>query len=338
MRLNRELLYKRHRLSHQQIDDFLGEKESRNYLSEKLEQFAQVKEFLAVAKEFSALGIRFIPLKGPLLSYRIYNDATYRQYNDLDFLIEIFSVENAIEVLKKRGYVPTVYDLPTEDCKRKLLYRHMNEILLYNPDTEIGIDLHWELFTGGRFVNKQLLQQIIDKNQVRIVFQGQQFNAFSVELELLYLIIHGGLHTWRRLKWLVDIKSFLQRVEFNDVIFIILTKKLGAHRLVSLCNELLKIYFPGTRLFPVLTTASRQSVNFCQYSINMEKDEQKQSVAEYLKIVWNNFRAFPGIRYKASIIKQILFASDLAANKWMPCSTFLYYLVSPFWKIRRGFR
>ena len=137
---------------------------------------------------------------------------------------------------------------------------------------------------------------------------------------------------------MIDIKDFLQRTEFDEAIFTSLTKKLNAHRLVSLCNELLKIYFPGTRLFPVLITTSRQSVNFCLYSINMEKDELKQSIDEYLKIVWNNFRAFSGIRYKVSMVKQFFFASDLAANKWMPCSTLLYYLVSPFWKIRRGFR
>lgn len=338
MNLNRELLHNRHRLSHQQIDDLLGEKESRNYISEKLEQFVQLKEFMAVAEEFFASGIEFIPLKGPLLSYRIYNDATYRRYNDLDFLIEIPFLENALAVLKKRGYLTPVYDLPTDECRRKLLYRHMNEILLYNPEKEIGIDLHWQLFTGGEFVKKLSLKQIIDANRVKIVFHGVQFNTFSIEFELLYLIIHGGLHAWRRLKWLVDIKDLIQNLDFDETLFINLTKKMNAQHLVSLCNELLKIYFPGTRLLPCFENPSRHSVNFSLYSIKLETDDQTRSVSEFLKTFWNNFRAFPGISYKTSMLKRFLFASDLAANKSMPCSNFLYYLVSPFWKIRRGLR
>lgn len=336
--LNREILYNRHRLSHQQIDDFLGEKESRNYIAEKLEQLVQLKEFLGIAEAFTASGIEFIPLKGALLSYRIFNDATYRRYNDLDFLIGIPSIENAVEVLKKRGYHTPVYDLPADECRREMLYQHMNEILLYNPEKDIGVDLHWELFTGGKFIKPQTLKEIIAYNQEKVVFQGRQFNVLSIEFELLYLVIHGGLHAWRRLKWLVDIKELLQRVEYDEKAFIGLTKKMNAQHSVALCNELLKIYFPDSRLLPSLNVASKYSLNFALYSINMEKDEQKQSVREYLKTTLYNSTAFPGINYKLSMLQQTLFASDLAANKWMPCSNFLYYLVSPFWKIWRGFR
>ena len=325
-------------MSHQQIDDFLGEKKSTNYRFEKGEIMLQVFKFLDITEELTDAGIEFIALKGPLLSHRIYNDSTYRCYNDFDFLIGIPSLENTIEVLKKNGFQTIIYDFPEDECRRKILHKHMNEIHLFNKDTNIGIDLHWQLFSGGRFINEKTLNQVIASNQTIITFQQRQYKVFSIEFELLYLIIHGGLHSWRRLKWLTDIRDILLSLDFDEEVFQSLVKKLNAHRLVAVCNELLKIYFPGTRLLPCSHAPSKNLLNFALYSINMEKDEQKQSVTEYLKTLWSNSQAFPGPGYKISLLKQQFFATDLAASKWIPCSTLLYYLFSPFYKIIRGFR
>jgi hypothetical protein len=66
---DRNYLYKRHRLSHQQIDGWLGENRSKEYLPEKLERLEAVKNFLAVTDLFRQSDIHFISLKGPLLSH-----------------------------------------------------------------------------------------------------------------------------------------------------------------------------------------------------------------------------------------------------------------------------
>lgn len=336
--LNRSILYKRHRLSHQQIDNWLGEKEARNHLPEKFQLMTRTSEFLEIAKSFAENNISFIPLKGPLLSYRIYNDPSYRYFNDLDFLIATDSIEAAIRIFNERGYETPVYDLPAEACRRKILYRHMNEILFYNPGKRIGIDLHWQLLTGGRNINDQLLVRLIKSNQIKLSFQGQVFTVFAPEFELLYLIIHGGLHAWRRLKWLVDIRDMTEKMELDQLLFKKLTGEMNAGRLVALCNQLLDIYFPTAKPLPCDTPPSDFLLGFAQYSIRMETDQQKRSFREYLKSTWYTLHVFPVLGYKISMLKNIFFATDLADSKWIPCSPLLYYLLSPFWKIKRGFR
>ncbi len=49
----------------------------------------KIAEFIAIADAFSLSEIPFIPLKGPILSERPYNYATWRHFNDLDILVDV---------------------------------------------------------------------------------------------------------------------------------------------------------------------------------------------------------------------------------------------------------
>ena len=46
MKFSREILHNRHRLSHQQIDMWLGENRSKEFLQEKMRQLVKVKNFI----------------------------------------------------------------------------------------------------------------------------------------------------------------------------------------------------------------------------------------------------------------------------------------------------
>jgi hypothetical protein len=96
MKPKRELLHNRHRLSHQQINTWLGEQQNQLVFEEKLQQLNQLSKFLEIADAFIKKDIWFLPLKGPMLSYRIYGDATCRISRDFDFLIKQKDVETTI--------------------------------------------------------------------------------------------------------------------------------------------------------------------------------------------------------------------------------------------------
>jgi hypothetical protein len=85
MNYSREILYTRHRLSHYQINKLLGEQQNQLDFEEKLYQLNLLAEFLSITDHLTKEDIWFMPLKGPLLSYRIYEDATCRRYRDFDF-------------------------------------------------------------------------------------------------------------------------------------------------------------------------------------------------------------------------------------------------------------
>jgi hypothetical protein len=70
----RNQLFYYHQLSHEQIDDWLNEKESQNFPESKAQHLGKLGEFNALIRLFAESGLDIIPLKGPLLSTRIYHD------------------------------------------------------------------------------------------------------------------------------------------------------------------------------------------------------------------------------------------------------------------------
>lgn len=332
-----EILKIRHRLSQQQIDELVGKTGQDGRMEEKIGEMVRVSEFLYVTDIFKSGGLKFISFKGPLLSYRLYKDATWRQYNDFDFLFDVPSSEKAIEILLKRGYVTPYYKMPVNECRKEMLRRHINEVYLYHPEKNVSIEIHWDLFSY-RITSQFAINEIISHNLTEIDFAGRSFTAFNPEFDLLYMVIHGGMHYFRRLKWLVDIKDFLKKIVIDENKFRQLTMQMNASRIVAICNEMLNIYFPGTSLLPSYFNAPPSMVRYAVHQIEIEKDEDGRNIPEYLKGLGYNLRAFPGIDYKLSLIQSFLFATDLASSTKIPCISLFYYIISPFYKLYRGFR
>ena len=333
--LTRDELYYRHQLSHDQIDDILGEKRSGEFPESKAQHLGKLNAFFQVSDLLVKEGISFIPQKGPILSFRLYGDPLYRVYNDLDFLIDASEIPRAAEVLLNHGFQFTSYIFPDSVCHRELLLRHVNELYLRNPSLEAGIELHWDI-VGGKLPGFSGQKQLIHQNSSVLRFQGRDYQVFDKELELLFLVIHGALHGWKLLKWLLDVSVFLEKCEIDEERFTGLVQQLSAHRVVAVCNEILKIYFPGTKILPSKGGPPDGMVRFALRKIRQPLREK--GVAEFLGFFWNSWRAFPGMEYKIDLLKRSLFATDLASASWMPCSAIAYYVVSPFWKIGRGTR
>jgi len=335
--LTRELLYHRHRLSHRQIDDWIGKEGNNSDLDATLYQMAKVAYFVEVTDCFNESGIPFISFKGPLLSQKIYNDPIYRYSNDFDFLIDRENVTKALNILYHRSFRNVHFELPDDECRKQFWFDNINHLMLHNSEIGVTIEIHWNLFSTD-FISKKALQKIINSNTVKFKFSGREFNVFSHEFELIYLIIHGGVHFWGRLKWLVDIKELLNLFPLDEKYFSQLTNDMRANRLVALCNSVLAIYFPDTKKLP---SKEKVSDGILKYALNtIQKDDlyDLNSESKYIGYYWNISKLFPGLRYKLSVAKKIMFASDLAEKDWMPCSSFLHYLVSPFWKMIRGTR
>ena len=331
---SRELLYNRHRLSHQQIDDLLGEDYSGEYLAEKLQQMEMVREFLRITDSLNEAEIKNIPLKGPVLSYRLYKDTTYRYYKDLDFLLDEALMEKAIAVMYANGYEACYHEWPDNAKKRALFIYHRHHFNVWHPQKGIVVELHWKL-NYFQNVNTDLTNQLINFNQKEMELAGRQFTVFNKEFELLYLVIHGGLHDWKRLKWLVDIDRMLKISKIDDEKFLYLTKALKAGRLVALCNAMLKSYFPHSVLLPQDTIAPQLLINFAHSQIMQEKGVEYDSVSGFLKFYRGRMIAFPGLSYKLSVIKQLFFMPEEMDNNPLPSYAVFYYITGLYNKIKR---
>lgn len=297
IKLSREVLFHRHRLSHQQIDDLLGDQQHHLVLEEKIDQLRQVALFLEITTALNNAEIWFVAYKGPLLSYRIYNDATCRRCKDFDFLVQPDEVSKTIDVLCKIGFVPRSFHWPVSKFKEKKLLFFINQYTLDHLSDDISIEIHWSLLKFPAIRQKKM-SAIIHENIQQTVFEGQNFNQFTLEFELLHLVIHGGLHTWSRLKWLIDIHEIINRFPVDKKKFEILVKQFDAKRLVGLCNAMLSHYFPGTASLPIDSPAPKWFIKYSLHQIGRTTDTPVYLPKDSNTYRWFHILAFPRWRYR----------------------------------------
>ena len=312
---DRTTLYYRHQLSHQQIDGLLGKSEYQLILEEKISQLKLLPEFLDISDSLRQADIWFVPLKGPLLSNRIYGDATCRLFIDFDFLVRPESLDQAINVLLQSGYQPECFELPMTGRRYSLTLSKLHHCRLYHPEKCMSVEMHWKLFVFPVTAFERIAR-LVDENILQIRFSGQNFNQFTAEFELLYVVIHGGLHGWLRLKWLTDVHEIVNRTILDKEKFDSLVKQLNAQRMVGLCNAMLHNFFPGSEL-PVNYRFPRWLYRFSLHQANRDMTDTSRPIVNY-ELVWFLMLAFPGWNYKLRVLDMHTFYAQHLSNKRVP--------------------
>jgi len=333
--LSRQILFKRHRLSHQQIDRLLGENKSGSFTDEKLKQMHRLRFFQDFTSKLRTRGIWFIVLKGPILSDRIYGDPTFRLMNDFDILVEPESVDLLNEMLVQMGFESRYFEWP-DSRKRKQVAMHItNQLGFFNTESGILIEVHWRLF-NNRLANHKKIWDIIKKNTETTEFAGKPFKRFNIELELLYLAIHGSIHAWFRLKWLVDVHELLMRYSFDEEHFNALVKELKAERFVDVCNAMLKEYFPDGKTLPDQNANVEKFVAFSKQEVIRESDEVGDTIRHTLISIFNKMALSKKIQYKIDLLKVLTICQTDLNYKWIPPYKTAFYLFRPFGYIYRA--
>jgi len=330
---DRNYLYKRHRLSHQQIDGWLGENRSKEFLPEKLERLAAVKNFLAVTDLFRQNDIFFISLKGPLLSQRIYKDASVRLSHDVDFMIKTKDVESGIKLLLENGYQFTEDMLgPKNKLQLELILKNMHHLSFQNNKVNCCVELHWVLMHEVPVSTKKQ-KDIVYRNLTKYVFTGREFTVLNEELEFLYLLIHGAKHAWRRLKWLVDIKDYPVQ-DINAERFLQLVKLFKAGRILSQTNYLLKKFFHIQLPFTGNTHIPGYLINRALQSINDDEQNISSATSDIMLNQYYLWLMFPDLYYIFKISNIIfLRPGDITAVDLPNKAS--YYLYRPYSFLKR---
>jgi hypothetical protein len=332
---DRDTLHNRHRLSHQQIDKMLEESQDQLVLDEKISQLSLLPEFLGIAGSLRQAGIWFVPLKGPLLSWRIYGDATCRQFIDFDFLVRPESLDQSINMLLQSGYQPISFEWPMNGRRYSLALSKLHHFGFYHPKKYISVEMHWKLFVFP-VTSFERIAKLADDNILQIIFSGQNFNQFTAEFELVYLVIHGGLHGWVRLKWLTDVHEIVNRSVLDKEKFDSLVKQLNAQRMVGLCNAMLHHFFPGSAL-PANYSFPGWLYRFSFQQATSDTADTFRPVLNY-KLVWFLMQAFPDWNYKLRVLDMHTFYAQHLGNKRIPpFSVFfkIYYLTKVIYSLMR---
>jgi uncharacterized membrane protein len=329
---NRQLLHDRHRLSHEQIDLLLEESFAGKYLQEKLSRMAFIKNYLEITDILRNAGISFICIKGPLLSYRIYGDASIRYSHDIDLLIEEDSIENIIKVMCDAHYEMTdVPFWPKEKHKQDIIRQNTHHLSFLNKELRFMVEFHWVL-TVNLPVSPQEVNKLLSQNMDTISYAGRNFTVLSPEFELVYLLIHGSRHQWSRLKWLIDIKDY--PVKNMDLIkFYYLINCFHAERILTQTNKLLFHYF-GQQL-PVEGSKRIPDILFRYAITSIENPDinnysNQSIIQDYL---YQN-HLFKQLYYRWGIFKSAFSRpGDIALHDFP--SRLLYYLYRPIGVFKR---
>jgi hypothetical protein len=329
---DRTYLHERHRLSHQQIDWLLNENSGKKYVDEKISQLQHVRVFMEVTDLLRKNGIPFVSLKGPLLSYRIYNDPTVRISHDIDLLIDAEMIGQVIQILFNNGYqFSTDVFWPGTKSQQKVYIKHVHHLSFINNETKSCVEIHWVLMHSLP-VSPKRQKEIILENIKEVEFSGKIFPVLDAEMEFIYLLIHGSRHEWQRLKWLIDIKDYpLDDIDIQK--FNLLSSNLKLYRIISQVDLLFKQYFNYSFLFNTSFKAPKYMVNFAIKSIDSEftNNTSTEYLLKRLRYLW---LLFPGFCYKRHVLSEYsLNVNDL--SKIQSSITIVYYLYRPYSYIKR---
>lgn len=188
-------------LSHAiQIADVPCDQET-NLLMRGLERGAVVHDLMqraAVKHAASILAEANIPgfwIKGIPLGEALYPRSSLRHGKDVDLLVSESQKIEAFDALTKAGYElfwAKQRENPSRTARQLELH---HEIGLVHPDRAIQVELHGRLFSVPP-------QGWSDPEP--IIGQDMQAPSLTDPNYALYLILHGAVSNWSRLKWLCD--------------------------------------------------------------------------------------------------------------------------------------
>jgi hypothetical protein len=167
-------------------------------------------ELWEILELFTSRSITAVPFKGPTLAVLANADLSWRQFSDLDLLLDRRDIARASELLRTRGYELSLDWAATQDA-RFLEVTYALEF--FHPDKSLLVELHWELFPkylGFRFEFAELRQRLVS-----VQAGGKQMQTLAPEDLLLYLCAHGAKHFWETLQGVVDVAVLLaQRADW----------------------------------------------------------------------------------------------------------------------------
>ena len=341
MQLGNRISYyqQRHRLTIPQIAElreFSGKKiQAPADRQMKLSSMAKVAELIRLSKLFKANNLDFISIKGPLLSWRLHHDFTVRYSNDLDILVQSEDISRVTELLKKDGYQAHIFDLPQTRNKQRMVLKINNQIIFMHPQKNITLEVHWRLIRP-EIISKTRMDQLLQQNTESFKFNDEEFTVLNKESELVFLIFHGAMHQWFRLKWLHDIFAYSKDAELNWEKVFTISKIFNGEHLVYQSIQLADRYWVlphniasmytdnGIRLNPLL-------LEYPLKSIAINELEPKPGLMNWAKYIYEKRKygllLFSTARYKYTFIRR-LFLRDVELDK-LNLPDFLTFLYLP---------
>jgi hypothetical protein len=165
---------------------------------------------LRLINSFQKHDIPVAAFKGPIIAEAIYGDLSFREFYDVDVIVQKANVCKAEHILTAFGYEA---DFPDRDFRSAFL-SYQGQYPFRNRDTGISIDLHWQLSSKGQAFSIDSAGIWARLEQLTIV--GHKLPTLARDDLALYLAAHGTKEGWRRLIWVCDFAQLLHKSQSTD--------------------------------------------------------------------------------------------------------------------------
>lgn len=330
-----------HRVWHQIKNIPTSKQFSQFCYHDKLKILTTASETARIARAFNQRNLLYCVVKGIVLNSLIYQTLYSRPCKDIDVWVDPKTWHEAMSILKTLGYQKKLPDYELKGFKERYYLTHKHDMAFYHPDRKIEVELHFRLSYFGICFYKPTLSML-----KTIDLFNTPVTTLHDDYHLLYLMIHGSIHGWMRLRWLHDIALFIKskRCDLQHVLalsqdihceHVVKQSLILAHDLFKLDNDVLcqLIQNPGRRVITLVTLVKQFIAS------NYVMTDGVGNMNMFVKYRYYLLRLAVK-RQKMNAILGDLFKIDMLF-KSVTCPeklAFMYYVLYPGWVVRYVFR
>lgn len=278
---------------------------------------------------FQKKNIKYISFKGPLLSLELYDDIGFRNFRDLDILVEKENVEETKKIIEDLNFKNIYPRIPLSNQQIKVNYSISHHYHFTHNEKPIEIELHWNITNPQSFFG--VITRDILSHSKSINISNRDVSYISTTENLVYQAAHGSIHQWYRLFWLKDFSELLLKYS-NDEIKNAweLSKKLKLEKCFLqaciLSHLIYKIDLPDF----LNSNINKNLIIIPLNSIHIN-DLSQQGLKGKIKFVFYRLQMKPDFKYYFELIYRLrTHLSDWELLKLPKYLFFLYYPLRPF--------
>ena len=291
---------------------------------------------IRIHEEFNEQNIKHCFFKGPLLSIDLYNDVGYRNFRDIDVLVNINDVERAKKIIEDFNFTCVYPAIKLTEKQKKINYSISHHYHFVHSIQGVEIELHWNMTNPKSFLGLETNNIIFNKENLKV--SNYELPYISKIENLVYQAAHGSIHQWYRLFWLKDFSVLITKTYENELKSAYnLAKHLKLDKtFVQACMLSNQIY-NSKKIDFIKSKIESRLIKTALNSIHSTDLSHKKIIGK-LRFVFYRLKLKKDSKYYRELLFRLrTHLSDWEIIKLKDSQFFLYYFLRPFLIIYKFF-
>jgi hypothetical protein len=315
-----------------------------------LKGMEQVRELISLTDLFEKNNINFVVFKGIALIKTLGLELHHRHHGDIDVLLaDINDLWFVDELLVREGYIrhQPQKKIKLNNAQKRHFLNHEKDFTYIHKKKKINLEVHFKLFKNLSV--DTLSSKKVWKKRCFIYLTGKKIPVMNRADMQLYLLLHGAISRWFRLKWLCDLSIISHNSdEYAQLAFIDEVKESGLDRMVSqglwlmhtqfqlpIHNYFLKKYKTDRKLRSIIKKA--QASQLTTTPLPKSEDHLLSSIKEQLDKLSYHWNLTDSLLPKVRLFNNAM--TNIRDWELLPLPSllfFLYYPIKPMlWLYRK---